>query len=297
MRVLLIKGLLHFFALLPLGRVHGIATWLGRYLAGRASLRITNVTRTNIRLCYPDLSSTAQETLVKQTLIETCKTYSELGALWLWPVERVLGLVREVSGEEYLQQALQKKQKKRGLVILTPHFGAWEMAALYVSSRYQLTGLYRPPKLAGLHDLIHTARERAGGRLVPTNRAGVRALYQALQRGQLAGILPDQVPSDAGSGVFAPFFGIAAYTTVLVSRLAHKAENTVIFVYAKRLPEGQGFHIHFFQGSANIAAENLETACAALNQGIEQCVQTCPAQYQWSYKRFKQRPEGEESIY
>ena len=294
MRVLLIKGLLHFLALLPLPLTHRIAIWLGTILAKRSKFRITQVTRIHIRLCFPHLSKEAQTDLVEQSLIETCKTFSELGALWLWRAERVLQLVQKVSGEEYMQQAL---QEGKGVVLLTPHFGAWELAGLYASSCYKLTALYRPPKLAGLQNLILQARERAGGRFMPTDKSGVRALYQTLRRGNVAGILPDQVPNEAGSGVFAPFFDIPAYTILLVSRLARKTGAAVIFTYAERLPQGRGFHLHFLPAPVDIAANELEIACTALNHGIEQCIQNCPAQYQWSYKRFKRRPENQASIY
>lgn len=293
MRVLLIKGLLHLFASLPLRTAHGIATLLGRIIAQRTTLRIAQVTRTNIRLCFPHLPVAEQNVLAKQSLIETCKTFSEMGALWLWPPKRMLGLVRKVSGEAYLQQAL---QRGKGGLVLTPHLASWEIVGLYVCSRYPSTALSRPLKLAGLHDLIYTARSRTGGRIVPTDNAGVRALYRALHQNELAGILPDQVPNE-GMGIFAPFFGIPTYTIVLASRLARKTGASVIFAYAERLPHSQGFHLHFFQAPAEIAAENLETAASALNQAIEQCIQQYPTQYQWSYKRFKRRPAGEVSVY
>lgn len=294
MRVLLIKGLLHLFALMPLPIIYSIATRLGQIIGAWQTLRITQVTRTNILLCFPQLSTTTQETLVKQSLIETCKTFSELGALWLWQTDRVLRLVQKVSGEIYLQQVL---QKGKGVILLTPHLGAWELAGLYASAHYPLTALYRPPKLQGLHDLIHAARTRAGGHLVPTDKTGVRALYYALRQGQVVGILPDQVPSEAGSGIFAPFFEVPTYTMVLVSRLAHKTGATVIFTFAERLPTQPGFHIHFLQAPAEMAANNLEISVSALNQGVEKCVQVNPTQYQWSYKRFKRRPEGVASVY
>jgi KDO2-lipid IV(A) lauroyltransferase len=294
MRVLLIKALLYFFALLPLSIIYSIATLLGQIIARWQTLRITQVTRTNIRLTFPNLSPAAQDILVKQSLIETCKAFSELGALWLWQTDSVLRLVQEVSGETVLQQAL---QRGKGVILLTPHLGAWELAGLYASSGYPITTLYRPPKLAGLHDLIHAARERAGGRFVPTDKTGIRALFKALHKGEVIGILPDQVPSKEGSGIFAPFFGISAYTMVLVSRLARKTGATVIFTYAERLPKRLGFHIHFLPAPEDIAADNLEIAVTALNQGIEQCVLGNPAQYQWSYKRFKRRPEGAASVY
>ena len=39
------------------------------------------------------------------------------------------------------------------------------------------------------------------------------------------------------------------------------------------------------------------TAATALNQGVEACVRQLPEQYQWSYKRFQARPEGEPKLY
>jgi Kdo2-lipid IVA lauroyltransferase/acyltransferase len=289
-----LKALLHLLALLPLRTVHQIATLLGWIAARFPQLSITRVTRINIELCYPQLSNEEQAGFVKQTLIQTGKTFGELGALWLWPKEKVLGLVREVSGEACLQEAL---QRGKGVVLLTPHLGAWEMAGLYASKHYRLTALYRPPKLSGLQNLIHQARERAGGCFVPTDKTGVRALYQALRKGEVAGILPDQVPNEEGSGLFVPFFERPTYTMVLVSRLAKKSGATVIFTYAERLPKGQGFHIHFLPAPIEITADNLDIAVSALNQGIEQCIQNTPTQYQWSYKRFKRRPEGEKAVY
>jgi KDO2-lipid IV(A) lauroyltransferase len=294
MRVLLIKGLLHLLAVLPLWIPHAMATLLGQFLAQRQNLRITQVTSINLRLCFPHWPEDALDTLVRTSLIETCKAFSELGALWLWPARRVLGLVREVQGETCLQAAL---QRGKGVILLTPHLGAWELAGLYASAHYPLTALYRPPKLAGLHDLIQMARERAGGHYVPTDQRGVRALYQALHRGEVVGILPDQIPGQTGTGLFAPFFGIPAYTIVLVSRLARKTGAPVIFTYAERLPHGQGFHLHFLPAPEEIASENLEESVRALNQGVAQCVQGCLAQYQWSYKRFKMRPAGEKAFY
>ncbi|MDM8567584.1 lysophospholipid acyltransferase family protein [Candidatus Halobeggiatoa sp. HSG11] len=290
MRALLIKGLLYFLSWLPLNVVHKIAIFLGQQMAKRPKLRITQATSTNISLCFPQLSSTEQDILITQSLIETCKAFSELGILWLWKADKVLKLIATVSNEDCLQQAM---QQGKGVILLTPHLGAWEMAGLYASKHYPLTALYRPPKLLGLNKIIHTARERAGGSFVATDKKGVRALLQALHQGEIAGILPDQVPNSGGN--FAPFFGIPAYTMSLVARLAQKTNAKVIFTYAERTE--QGFHVHFLPAPKNIDSYDLELACTALNQGVEQCLNGCRSQYQWSYKRFKRCPVGEESVY
>ena len=292
MWVWFIKGVLHLLARLSLSQVHAIAIRLGKIISRQHHLSMTRVTRINIQLCFPQLSSTEQDELIKQSLIETCKTVTELGALWLWSASQVLKQIREVSNEIYLQQAV---QTGRGVILLTPHLGAWEIAGLYVSANYPLTALYRPPKLRGLDDLIHQARERAGGCFVPTSQKGVRALYQALHRGQVVGILPDQVPNEAAAGIFSPLFGVPAYTMVLVFRLVQKTGATVLFTYAERLPCGKGFHLHFLRAPPRITSTQVEVSVRALNQGIEQCVQACPSQYQWNYKRFKRHPDGEKA--
>ena len=41
----------------------------------------------------------------------------------------------------------------------------------------------------------------------------------------------------------------------------------------------------------------MDTSVATVNTVVERCVRENPAQYQWSYRRFRTRPEGEVSFY
>jgi KDO2-lipid IV(A) lauroyltransferase len=110
-----------------------------------------------------------------------------------------------------------------------------------------------------------------------------------LSAGGVIGILPDQQPK-AGEGQFAPFFGTPALTMVLLSRLAQRTGATVLFAFAERLPRGAGFRIHILPAPHGIADDDLPSAVAALNRGVEDCVCMAPAQYQWAYKRYSIRP-------
>jgi len=136
---------------------------------------------------------------------------------------------------------------------------------------------------------------RARGALAPeqvrAEGAGVRTLYKRLQAGGTVGILPDQQPKQ-GDGEFAPFFGVPALTMVLLPRLAQRTGATVLFAFAERLPHGAGFRVRFRAAPDGIAAADLPTAVAALNRGVEECVQLAFEQYQWHYKRFQLRPDG-----
>jgi len=131
---------------------------------------------------------------------------------------------------------------------------------------------------------------------VATDASGVRALLTSLRDGEVLGILPDQDPGDEGGVfapfVFAPFFGIAASTMTLVSRLALKTGVPVFLTWAERLPRGRGFVLHLRTLPEVTTAGSLEASVAALNRGVEAAVRSLPAQYLWTYKRFKTRPPG-----
>jgi KDO2-lipid IV(A) lauroyltransferase len=287
-----ITGLLRLTALLPLPLTHAIGALLG-WLLWRIPSAPRRIAARNLALCFPELTPTERDRLLRRNLMETGRGLLELGPLWLWPGQRVLALVRgSVAGEEALAATV---RQQRGAILLTPHLGAWEMAGLYYSSRHPLTILYRPSRL-GLDELSVRGRGRVGGKVVATDARGVRALFTSLRNGEILGILPDQDPGEE-SGVFAPFFGIAANTMTLVSRLALKTGVPVFLTWAERLPRGRGYALHLRVLPEVTAAASLEVSAAALNQGVEAAVRSLPAQYLWVYKRFKTRPPGEAKLY
>ena len=291
-RQTLLTGLLRLIAALPLPLIHTLGAGIG-WLLWRIPNAVRRLAARNLMLCFPELTPDERNDLLRRNLIETGKSFLELGPLWRWPGERVLRLVQgTVAGEETLAAAVRNQQ---GAILITPHLGAWEMAGLYYSSRYPLTILYRPSRM-GLDELSRQGRGRLGGQVVATDAAGIRALLAALRKGGVLGILPDQDPGDEG-GVFAPFFGIAAGTMTLVSRLALKTGAPVFLTWAERLPQGRGYTLHLQTLPAVTAAASLEESAAALNRGVEAAARSLPAQYLWSYKRFKTRPPGQPKLY
>jgi KDO2-lipid IV(A) lauroyltransferase len=123
----------------------------------------------------------------------------------------------------------------------------------------------------------------------------VRALQRALERGELACMLPDQDPGH-GSGVFVPFFGHLANTGTLVGRLAMRTGAPVVIVAALRVAGGR-FDVVFGEVEAEAGSADPAVAAAALNRAVERCVRAAPEQYLWSYKRFRFQPPGTPSPY
>ena len=277
-------------ALLPLPVAHAVGVLLG-WLFYLVQNPHREVARRNIALCMPKLSPKERRRMLRLSLIETGKTAMESPIMWLSSRERTLSLVREEIGKEVMQAAL---AKGKGVIVVAPHLGSWELVSLYCSTHYPITSLYRPLRRPEVEPLVLKGRTRFGAELVPTDTKGVRSLFQALAANELVGIPPDQDPRDAG-GVFVPFFGIQANTMTLVSRLAQKSGAEMVLAIAERLSWGRGFRMHYLP--LQIEEESMEGHVAAITRAVEAATGRFPAQYQWSYKRFRTRPEGEGAIY
>lgn len=291
-KIRVVRRVLRELSRLSLPWAQRLGGWLG-WLAWQAGADARRVTRINLGLCFPDMSAAERETLGRQSLQASARTLLEMPLMWEWPVARCLDLVRQVDGEALLQEAL---GEGKGLILLAPHLGNWELAGLYYSSRLSMAALYRPPKHPELEAYMVHVRGRVGSELVPTNKRGVLRLFSILRDGGVVGILPDQEPDFSG-GAFAPFFGIEANTIKLVSKLIEKTGARVLLTYARRLPEGTGFALHIRKPDAAIYSPDLDESMAAMNRSVEALVREAPAQYQWEYKRFKRRRPGEAHFY
>ncbi|MBB3141288.1 KDO2-lipid IV(A) lauroyltransferase [Halomonas organivorans] len=250
------------------------------------SRRERRVTRINLAQAYPDYSETVRRRLARRSLIHSSATMLELGMAWMGDPEKVEASILEVHGRELLDEA---RAEGRGVIVLAPHFGNWEVLNFWLSGHFPFTAMYEPPKLLDLDPIIRKGRERRGAELVPTNPRGVAALLKALKRGETVGILPDQTPG-WGSGVFAPFFGRPAYTATLLPKLVARTEARVVTGVARRLP-GQGFALHFLAADERVYSADEAVSAAGVNACVEAAIALDPVQYQWEYKRYGKIPE------
>jgi KDO2-lipid IV(A) lauroyltransferase len=285
-------ALLKLLALLPLPLLHGLGYLLGSLFALLPN-RHRFISQRNLSLCYPDKGEYERARLLVKSLRETAKTALETPLAWQGSAARLARLIKKVEGEGLLQQGI---DASKGVIIASPHLGSWDIVGQYLQSRHPLTCMYKPQPGETMEALMVGGRTHLGMQLAPTDARGVRTLLGALKRGELIGILPDQEPGD-GSGLFAPFFGTPALTMTLLPKLAAKSGAAVLVAYAERLSWGRGYIVHLHPCDEAVRDADPAVAAAAMNRAVEQAVRECPTQYQWSYKRFRRRPEGEAKVY
>jgi KDO2-lipid IV(A) lauroyltransferase len=278
MPAFLFNSLFRLLACLPLGVLHRLGALLGR-LTYTASAAYAARTRENLKQSGLITDEQQYRELLSATIAETGKSIAELPWIWMRPYDEVLGKVRECVGLEHIEAA---QAAGHGIIFLTPHLGCFEISALYAAQRVPITVLYRPPRLHWLEGVMRNGRERGQAKLAKADVSGVRLLYKALKRGEAIGLLPDQVPGN-GEGEWAEFFGRPAYTMTLVGRLAESSGATVLIAYSERLPQGQGYVIHV----EPLALDFSQPVPHQINAVLERTIRACPAQYLWSYNRYK----------
>lgn len=284
-------GAIRMVGALPLSINRLLGNITGQLLA-RIPGENRRVTRVNLDMCFPDQSVGYRDRLEKQALIEAGRSTLEVAFIWRQP-HKALASIRHIEGGEVLQAAV---DAGRPVIILAPHLGCWELLNYWLSTHYNLHVLYSPSGLEAVDQLIAASRETFASSVHPATPRGVAGLVRALKKGNMTAILPDQVP-DRSNTHFAPFYGRPAATASLACRLIKQTKATAFCCFAKRLPGNQGYDIIVRAADDAIYSDSLDPALAAMNQSIEALIEAAPAQYLWSYKRFRRRPDNSPNPY
>src|SRR5690554_255040 len=273
---------LRLLALLPLSLSRHLGVLLG-WGAWHLNGRSRKVSEVNIDICFSDLDSAARQQLVRNSLIETGKSATELAYLWLHP-QQALQLIRSIDGDQPLRDTLASGQP---VIVLAPHLGCWEMVNFWLSSEFNLHAMFKPSKFEAVNELVGDSRSHFKSTLHPATARGVAGLVRALKSGPVVtGILPDQVPDKRGGGI-APFFGRPALTGTLASKLLQQSGARAFMVFAKRLANSEGYELVVRDPDPAIYDTDLDTSLAAMNRSIEALIREAPEQYIWNYKRFR----------
>lgn len=279
----LLIGLLRLLARLPLRGYHAVGAGLG-WAVYLTSKRYSSRLRENLRRSGVCRDEADYRRILRANIAEVGRGALEIIPVWFRGSAQAARLVRACPGQEAVFEAY---RQGRGIILLTPHLGCFEISAIYAAQFFPITVLYRKPHIRWLDQLIVEGRGKGQEKLAPADVRGVRRLFKALKAGEAIGVLPDQAPG-AGEGVWVDFFGRPAYTMTLIGRLCEVTRPAVFVAIARRLPRGRGYEIDVRAIPGDLTGE---AGARRMNAAIEEAVRSCPEQYLWSYNRYK-HPAG-----
>ncbi|RZF55733.1 lipid A biosynthesis acyltransferase [Acinetobacter halotolerans] len=261
---------------------------LGRFFARLVAMlvntfqlsKISKIIQLNLQIAFPDLPNAERQQLTKQAIRNEITSYFEFISVWGSSNQKNIQRLHKIHGEHYFHEAL---AEKKGLVLVIPHFGTWEVMNAWLSQYTQMTILYKPVKNPDADRFVRDARSREQANLVPTDESGVRQVFKALKQGGTTAILPDHTPDHGGEMI--DYFDIPLASSSLSAKLIQKTKGKALFIYAMRNDQ-DGFDMYVEPINPQIYEGNAEDGTLIIHQTLEQLIKRHPAHYHWSYKRF-----------
>jgi len=176
----------------------------------------------------------------------------------------------------------------KGAVLLTAHFGNWELLGAAVGMKFGRVRYLLPAQTnPGSDAYLNEVRRRLG--IAPiTIGLGMRSALRALRSGDFLGMLPDQDARRAG--IHVPFFGRPASTHTGPARLAWRARCPILVALMDRTGRGR------FRARARLILEpvpggdeaaEVKRLTAAITAAIEEGIRERPDHWYWIHRRWK----------
>lgn len=283
-------GVLRLGIYLPYAWLISLGTglgWLGFYLLPERR----RITRTNIRLAFPELDEKTQGKIIKGSFYSATLAIFESALAW-WGSDKVLRSLVQIEGLEHLDTAF---SKGKGILLLGGHYTTLEISGRLLA--YSAANVYPTYKRAHnqlFEAVMTTQRRKMNAGLIESSN--MRAILRCLKDNNIVWYAPDQ---DFGiqNSVFAPFMGIPTVTLTITARLAKRSGAPVLPLYSERLPNSKGYLLRVGPPLENFPSGDDIVDATAINRAIEDQVRRTPAQYLWGHRRFKTRPHGEPLFY
>ena len=288
---LMLLALMYLLSLSP----YRVQFFLGKHI-GRLAIKLMKNRRhtiyRNLELCFPLMSVSERESLVKKNIDNSGLALFETGMAWFWSDARVSRHVT-IKGMEHMEQL---EREGKGALMVAVHSMNLELGARAFGIKKTGMGVYRPNNNPCFDYFQYQGRSRSNRTLI--DRKDVKGMLRALKTGERVWYAPDH---DYGlrRSTFAPLFAVEqACTTTGTSLLVDASHCAVVPFTMVRDDDKVGHYtLTICQPVEGFPHKDPEAAAVFINKIVEQSIMAAPSQYMWLHRRFKNRPEGQPSLY
>jgi KDO2-lipid IV(A) lauroyltransferase len=281
--------------LLPRGLARAVGAGVARLLYSFRP-KLARVGLFNLQLAFPEWTDARRRDTLQRLVRHIGWMAGEFSQFPRYTRERIEQIVIR-EGYEHFSAA---QARGRGVIFLTGHMSAWELApfaqALYGDP---LHFLVRPIDNPRVDALVLRYRVLSGNQPIDKNQAA-RAMLRILADGGTVGILMDQNTA-LEEGVFIDFFGTLACTSSGLARLALRTDCAIVPGYVFWDEALEKYRLHF-ERAVELARTGDEESdvrenTARFTKVVEAYARRYPDQWLWIHRRWKTRPPGEKPLY
>ncbi len=268
-------------------------------------LFLTNLKRVamrNLQIAFPDMPVVERTQLLSGSIDNFGRYLAEISRFSRTKPGDLEELVEFRFDDEFNQKEYFDTETKngRGTILVGPHLGNWEMGVFaYSATHGPINYLARPLDNPLLEDYFANLRARFGNRSINKRNSFSKAI-DTLKEGKILGLLPD-VNVMSKDGIFVPFFGKPASTTIGVAMLAKRSKALIlpmccVWQHDKQKYLAKSGRIIEHQDTGDFRRDLAETT-SKVTKAMENFIREYPDQWIWIHKRWKTRLPGEESVY
>jgi KDO2-lipid IV(A) lauroyltransferase len=282
--VIALVRLLPMRAVLGAGRLLGLAFHAVDGAHRRLALR-------NLEAAFPVREAAERRAIARQMFAHFGRL---LMALLKFSTMTPADMLRRVEfeGDDRVRAA---HAHRRGVLLVTGHFGFWEINALVHGLTLDpIAVLARPLDNPLLHALLESMR-RSTGNSVIYRRGAIRRVLRALEANQAVAVLIDQHIQTADA-VYVDFFNRPAATTSALAALALRTGAPVVPVFALPLPGGRFRMVyeHAVEPPPSDDPDAVREFTQRCTDVLEMYVRRYPELWLWMHRRWRDvEPKGE----
>ncbi len=282
-------GLLRVVCMLPHRMALGIGSLIGR-LAHAAGGSRRAIVRRNIELCFPDLSASERDALALDHFKALGMALIEMG-LGRWASDRHLRSITTLTGVEHVNSAL---ESGRGVIMLAAHFTTLEVSGRVLAKAIPpFDAVFRKNRSEFMTELQRTGREVSADATI--EKRDIKKMVRSLRDGRAVWYAPDQSYNRKGSEVV-EFFGVPAMHTTATSTLARLGKAVVVPFFPRRLEDGR-YELLLLPAFDDFPGDDPVADTRRYLEALETHVRSCPEQYFWIHRKFKDLPTGYPDYY